>query len=201
VRRLIRYIVNTLTVVSLVLCLGAAGLWVRSHYVADFVIGVHADRDDRSDHQRYVTLRSDPGRAFLGVLDMRQSNEYLERHESAPPGASPFRWFRNPPQPLRPSTTGPNFIERRFLGFSYGRIPPRGDGYDRSGRTFYSGGFRIITPYWMIVLLTGLLPVIALARWVRKRSPRDANLCPSCGYDLRATPDRCPECGTVASKA
>jgi hypothetical protein len=52
---------------------------------------------------------------------------------------------------------------------------------------------------WFAVLATGALPGgrLALAIRARRRVAQDTSRCRKCGYDLRATPDRCPECGAV----
>ena len=51
----------------------------------------------------------------------------------------------------------------------------------------------------VIVVVTGILPATHLAYAARRRLRLDAGLCLTCGYDLRATPGRCPECGAVAA--
>ena len=56
----------------------------------------------------------------------------------------------------------------------------------------------LAVPYWMMALAFMITPLVQIAV-VQRRRPKDFGKCPSCGYDLRATPDRCPECGAMAA--
>jgi hypothetical protein len=62
---------------------------------------------------------------------------------------------------------------------------------------------RFNVPYWLLFALTAWLPAVrglAVHRSRRLRAYRRTHgQCLQCGYDLRATPDRCPECGTIPS--
>jgi hypothetical protein len=57
---------------------------------------------------------------------------------------------------------------------------------------------RFSLPYWSILFLAlpGILP---LYRYIVRIERVRGNKCVRCGYNLRATPDRCPECGTKTS--
>jgi hypothetical protein len=61
-------------------------------------------------------------------------------------------------------------------------------------------GWMIRIPWWPIILLTGILPVKSLAGFVTRARPHRRGYCRNCGYDLRATPDRCPECGLATKR-
>jgi hypothetical protein len=61
-------------------------------------------------------------------------------------------------------------------------------------------GTTLDIPFWAIALLFAIVPFKRIWKTVRGRYRTKDGLCVNCGYDLRASPERCPECGNVSGK-
>jgi hypothetical protein len=59
--------------------------------------------------------------------------------------------------------------------------------------------YEVAVPLWLWRMATAGVPLGLLAHRSWKRISKGKGFCHSCGYDLRATADRCPECGTAAA--
>jgi hypothetical protein len=55
-------------------------------------------------------------------------------------------------------------------------------------------------PWWSMTLLTAVASAALAARALRHRGRLHSGRCINCGYDLRATPGRCPECGDAPER-
>jgi hypothetical protein len=55
----------------------------------------------------------------------------------------------------------------------------------------------VVVPYWSLLSVFAVVPIARLVQRSHTRRRRRSGHCAACGYDLRATPERCPECGAV----
>jgi hypothetical protein len=179
---LLRRLFTPLSALSLLLCAAAAVAWVRSGTHLDVLLHVRSPRD--------VTMWvNDPWGVTYRLTRTNYDMGWLKR-TGWQVRSGPLPPIVPPPAGMLPEPPGV-----RFLGFEWAHgvyVPPiRYSAIYTDERTV-----RVI-PHWALVAATALFPgAWCLRRWHSRRR-YGAGLCPSCGYDLRATLGRCPECGTL----
>jgi hypothetical protein len=178
VRKLARVTFNVLTALSLALCVGVCVLWARSYRGTDILVW------------------SEFGGPFYSLRSERGAVEWVSHRGPCPFGCLLWRpafwWDRIPPGVRIDVQMSP---DGRWL------MPDPG-GLLVPGPLFPQRRQRI--PWWPAALAAATLPaargVAAARRGLARRAAARRGLCRRCGYDLRATPGRCPECGALAAR-
>jgi hypothetical protein len=175
VKRLPRILLDATAAASLLLCVAGAVLWVRSYRVVDRVIW-----DSTRDPEYFDMCDSASGVLTVNLPWAYRLSSVNQRG-----------WYGFPANALA-QRVHRQWIDRyTWHGFEWRSVGPLGQG-TKPVRYRYE----ISVPHGLIVLCTALLPAGLLYR--RLRGARDIpGRCAQCGYDLRATPDRCPVCGTI----
>jgi hypothetical protein len=195
-KRLLRIFLNTATSLSLVLFVATIALWVRSYLNWD-------------EYFRTITFvwdgeRSKDSAEFMSWVGWLEGDLYAGRlhpprhywYGSDPVGSQTRSgWTKDRPQ----SRAELDQYHSSVVAGPFDRVPPRWRVMGIAYTAMPPHLWELRVPLWHPAVLTLLLPA---ARGLRCRSRRQkirAGVCLSCGYDLRATPDRCPECGAVAA--
>ena len=184
---------KVLKVVSLALLAAVGAVWVRSHVAQDSFDWERVEqRGDYRVVSKYVVHTYRGGCEVAGSVYGEGRGE--ERAASAALAPGPLAWVSGPPRPSFHFPRRPMTVANR-LGFLVDNDGVRRDAL----RDTFRGGWMVAVPFWIVALAAGVLPGADLLGRLRRRGRSRAGLCPGCGYDLRATPGRCPECGKTGT--
>jgi hypothetical protein len=194
-KRFRRWLFNLFAGVSLALCCGTMALWVRSYW-----------RNDAISRTQYFPLDGHP-------VSENWIPDLPANYSATPPPIAISRYIMFLSLRGEGEIAGHHNVERIIFslpGWYRFHEPAHGSLRSQTNRFGFlwmtedhpgMASFTVRFPIWPIVAVTAILPTCWLFRpYRRKRRRMRKGLCPHCGYDLRATPNRCPECGTIPSK-
>ena len=160
------------SILSLILCAATVVLWVPSHRFSREVYWLRQEASGLRFTSASVMVSR--GELWVGIRHWGDSNP--PRHPE-PPG-------------LHYDIDVPWQFDVNGLGFGGGRfVAGPADHTDWAA-----------APLWLVLAVAAMPCAGWVAKWSRRwrlRSRTAGGLCRVCAYDLRASPDRCPECGTV----
>ncbi len=175
-----RKLLNLAAVGSLFLLLATLVFWTRSYRVTERVNWLNASGSR--------TVVTGPGlvtvQLTFGDWSSHAALFHGPRYTREPAGGT-FNFLL-----LMCHEAGQRFSQWEGWGFTWSQLYRPGSGVRYVHAT---------APTWSVAAVTSLFPLWAslLAVHSRVRGARRDGRCRACGYDLRATPDRCPECGRV----
>src|SRR4051795_11192874 len=166
-----RFLRRSLLALSVVLCVATVALWLRSCWITDFVfIRMSA---------RTYELMTPRGRLMIEWLTVRPENPPTGRRWNFMSGRSDrlaagnWRFW---------TQSEPHGVEC-LLQWGHRSLGTNGNG---------GTGMAIMFPFWLLTCLTAAWPTATAAKRIRALRRTPAGTCSTCGYDLRATPERCP---------
>jgi hypothetical protein len=169
------FVRHIFTTASFLLCVLLIALWGRSTAGDDYTGFVHVNPDHSDDLYKLYSARGSIG-LFVG-------------HASA--GSVPAfaaGWYFE--TSLAPNTT--REAPPGVVGFRYGT------NFQRSADGTTHSVSRIMVPYALFIALTAIPPTKRIRNALRRTERQASGCCLSCGYDLRGSAIRCPECGELS---
>ena len=167
---------------SLLLFVGVTVIWVGSYWIWDELSGIRL-YDTKA--QCYDRIIADRGR----LTWMRTTLVPRSRDDKA--DFTPLRSIRLDRDGMWTKSASTNRRDTFANRFGFG-VHVRGILVGSTGQGVVTTK-EMWFPFWLPALLTAIAPSVWLVSRFRRHSSGE---CRKCGYDLRATPDRCPECGT-----
>ena len=167
-----RRLVNLFTLLSLLLFVAVCVLWVWS---------------ERTEHYFWWRPGSNhPAQLVLsrGRLVVNAGVVPLPSLDGPPKGT--IAYTTEPADRLGNFDVVPETLDASLVGF---------------GVRLRNGAPVLVLPCWFVAVIAAVLPAARAVRHDRHRLRRSRGLCPACGYDLRTTPEKCPECGAAATAA